>query len=141
VGIPLLSRFFGPRGHTNAENALNHLRELADFLRVLGCYPKGRSPETENVPSVPGFYFAVETVSPTLAGAGRKFADGRRLVHFVMTIEPTESSMLRITLPVLGSFTSRTMRRMSSRSPTLTPAFEPTLIMTVPSGSASATKR
>jgi prephenate dehydratase len=25
----------------NARNALNHLRELADFLRVLGCYPKG----------------------------------------------------------------------------------------------------
>jgi prephenate dehydratase len=25
----------------NAQNALNHLRELADFLRVLGCYPKG----------------------------------------------------------------------------------------------------
>jgi prephenate dehydratase len=24
-----------------AQNALNHLRELADFLRVLGCYPKG----------------------------------------------------------------------------------------------------
>jgi prephenate dehydratase len=22
-------------------NALGHLRELADFLRVLGCYPKG----------------------------------------------------------------------------------------------------
>jgi prephenate dehydratase len=25
----------------NAQNALNHLREIADFLRVLGCYPKG----------------------------------------------------------------------------------------------------
>jgi len=25
----------------NVVNALNHLRELADFLRVLGCYPKG----------------------------------------------------------------------------------------------------
>jgi prephenate dehydratase len=24
-----------------AVNALNHLREIADFLRVLGCYPKG----------------------------------------------------------------------------------------------------
>jgi prephenate dehydratase len=23
------------------QNALNHLRELADFLRILGCYPKG----------------------------------------------------------------------------------------------------
>jgi hypothetical protein len=22
-------------------NALNHLRETADFMRVLGCYPKG----------------------------------------------------------------------------------------------------
>ena len=25
----------------NAQNALNHLRETADFVRVLGCYPKG----------------------------------------------------------------------------------------------------
>jgi prephenate dehydratase len=25
----------------NAQNALNHLRETADFMRVLGCYPKG----------------------------------------------------------------------------------------------------
>jgi prephenate dehydratase len=25
----------------NVVNALNHLRELADFLRILGCYPKG----------------------------------------------------------------------------------------------------
>jgi prephenate dehydratase len=25
----------------NARNALHHLRELADFLRVLGCYPQG----------------------------------------------------------------------------------------------------
>jgi prephenate dehydratase len=25
----------------NARNALNHLGELADYLRVLGCYPKG----------------------------------------------------------------------------------------------------
>ncbi len=25
----------------NAQNALKHLAELADFLRVLGCYPKG----------------------------------------------------------------------------------------------------
>ncbi len=24
-----------------AQNALNHLKELADFMRVLGCYPKG----------------------------------------------------------------------------------------------------
>jgi prephenate dehydratase len=31
-------------GHTDDErtrNALGHLRELADFLRVLGCYPRG----------------------------------------------------------------------------------------------------
>lgn len=26
---------------TRVQNALGHLRELADFLRVLGCYPKG----------------------------------------------------------------------------------------------------
>jgi prephenate dehydratase len=25
----------------NVQNALNHLRELADYLRILGCYPKG----------------------------------------------------------------------------------------------------
>jgi hypothetical protein len=25
----------------NVQNALNHLREIADVLRVLGCYPKG----------------------------------------------------------------------------------------------------
>jgi prephenate dehydratase len=25
----------------NAQNALNHLREITDFQRVLGCYPKG----------------------------------------------------------------------------------------------------
>jgi prephenate dehydratase len=35
--VDFLGRFDTP----NAQNALNHLRELADFLRVLGCYPKG----------------------------------------------------------------------------------------------------
>ena len=25
----------------NAQNALHHLGELADFVRILGCYPKG----------------------------------------------------------------------------------------------------
>jgi prephenate dehydratase len=25
----------------NAQNALRHLGELADFVRILGCYPKG----------------------------------------------------------------------------------------------------
>jgi prephenate dehydratase len=33
--------FLGREDSPNAQNALNHLRELADFLRVLGCYPKG----------------------------------------------------------------------------------------------------
>ncbi|MGA2268221.1 MAG: prephenate dehydratase [Bryobacteraceae bacterium] len=33
--------FLGRVDSPNARNALNHLRELADFLRVLGCYPKG----------------------------------------------------------------------------------------------------
>jgi prephenate dehydratase len=33
--------FLGRADTPNARNALNHLRELADFLRVLGCYPKG----------------------------------------------------------------------------------------------------
>jgi len=41
VGISFLSRFPGRADSPNAQNALNHLRELADFLRVLGCYPKG----------------------------------------------------------------------------------------------------
>jgi len=33
--------FLGRADAPNARNALNHLREIADFLRVLGCYPKG----------------------------------------------------------------------------------------------------
>jgi prephenate dehydratase len=33
--------FLGRADSTAAVNALNHLREIADFLRVLGCYPKG----------------------------------------------------------------------------------------------------
>jgi len=33
--------FLGRTTDTAAVNALNHLREIADFLRVLGCYPKG----------------------------------------------------------------------------------------------------
>jgi prephenate dehydratase len=33
--------FLGRMDSPNARNALNHLREVADFLRVLGCYPKG----------------------------------------------------------------------------------------------------
>ena len=33
--------FLGRADSPNARNALNHLSELADFLRVLGCYPKG----------------------------------------------------------------------------------------------------
>jgi prephenate dehydratase len=33
--------FLGRVDSPNAQNALNHLRELADFQRVLGCYPKG----------------------------------------------------------------------------------------------------
>jgi prephenate dehydratase len=33
--------FLGRADTPNAVNALNHLREIADFLRVLGCYPKG----------------------------------------------------------------------------------------------------
>ena len=33
--------FLGRVDSPVAVNALNHLRELADFLRVLGCYPKG----------------------------------------------------------------------------------------------------
>jgi len=33
--------FLGRMDSPNAQNAVNHLRELADTLRVLGCYPKG----------------------------------------------------------------------------------------------------
>jgi prephenate dehydratase len=33
--------FLGRVDSPNAKNALSHLGELADFLRVLGCYPKG----------------------------------------------------------------------------------------------------
>ena len=33
--------FLGRADTPNAQNALNHLRELTDFQRVLGCYPKG----------------------------------------------------------------------------------------------------
>lgn len=33
--------FLGRDSSTNAQNALHHLREIADMLRVLGCYPKG----------------------------------------------------------------------------------------------------
>ena len=33
--------FLGRADSPVAVNALNHLREIADFLRVLGCYPKG----------------------------------------------------------------------------------------------------
>src|SRR3954469_1737860 len=33
--------FLGRVDSPNVQNALNHLRELADYLRVLGCYPKG----------------------------------------------------------------------------------------------------
>jgi prephenate dehydratase len=33
--------FLGRADSPNARNALRHLEELADFLRVLGCYPKG----------------------------------------------------------------------------------------------------
>lgn len=35
--LDLLARVDAP----NTQNALSHLRELADYLRVLGCYPKG----------------------------------------------------------------------------------------------------
>ncbi len=33
--------FLGRADSVPAVNALNHLRELADFLRILGCYPQG----------------------------------------------------------------------------------------------------
>ena len=33
--------FLGRADSPAARNALNHLRELADFLRILGCYPQG----------------------------------------------------------------------------------------------------
>jgi prephenate dehydratase len=33
--------FLGRVDAPNARNALNHLAESADLLRILGCYPKG----------------------------------------------------------------------------------------------------
>jgi len=33
--------FLGREDSPNAQNALHHLREIADYLRVLGCYPRG----------------------------------------------------------------------------------------------------
>jgi prephenate dehydratase len=33
--------FLGQVEDPNVRNALNHLRELADYMRILGCYPKG----------------------------------------------------------------------------------------------------
>ena len=33
--------FVGRVDSPEAQNALDHLREMADYLRVLGCYPKG----------------------------------------------------------------------------------------------------
>jgi prephenate dehydratase len=33
--------FLGHVDEANVRNAMSHLRELADYLRVLGCYPKG----------------------------------------------------------------------------------------------------
>jgi prephenate dehydratase len=33
--------FLGHVEDPNVLNALNHLRELADYMRILGCYPKG----------------------------------------------------------------------------------------------------
>jgi prephenate dehydratase len=33
--------FLGHVDHPNSRNAIRHLEEIADFLRVLGCYPKG----------------------------------------------------------------------------------------------------
>jgi prephenate dehydratase len=33
--------FLGHVDHPHSRNALHHLEEVADFLRVLGCYPKG----------------------------------------------------------------------------------------------------
>ncbi|HTS26237.1 MAG TPA: prephenate dehydratase [Bryobacteraceae bacterium] len=33
--------FLGQVDSPNVQNALNHLREIADMMRVLGCYPKG----------------------------------------------------------------------------------------------------
>jgi prephenate dehydratase len=35
--------FAGHTGEPAVKNALGHLRELADMLKVLGCYPKGGS--------------------------------------------------------------------------------------------------
>src|SRR5674476_915493 len=76
-----------------------------------------------------------------LGGSGPgELAHRGRLVHFGDLEGATASTTLRMTRPLVGSFTSRTLRLTESVSPTLTPSLEPTLTMMVPSGEASATR-
>src|SRR5208282_1681290 len=72
------------------------------------------------------------TTSPTFAGpAPANVAVAESSSTSVTVASPTLSSTDLITLPVAGSFTTRTWRVTVSLSPTFTPAFLPTLIMSV----------
>src|SRR5579871_4905135 len=77
-----------------------------------------------------GYWFLM--ASPTLAGAAPvKVAVAESSSTSVTVAEPTLSVMDLMTLPVAGSFKTRTGRLTSRMSPTFTPAFLPTLRMSV----------
>ena len=70
--------------------------------------------------------------SPTLAApAPAKVAVAESSSTSVTVAEPILSAMDLMTLPVAGSFTTRTGRLTSTMSPTFRPAFLPTLTMSV----------
>src|SRR5271170_1594031 len=72
------------------------------------------------------------TTSPTFAGpAPANVAVAESSSTSVTVASPTLSSTDFITLPVVGSFTTRTCRETVSLSPTFTPAFLPTLMINV----------
>src|SRR6516162_1377890 len=72
------------------------------------------------------------TTSPTFAEPEPlKVPVAESLSASVTVISPTLSSTDLMTLPVAGSFTTRTCREIVSLSPTFTPAFFPTLTISV----------
>src|ERR1035437_6237530 len=80
-------------------------------------------------------------MSPTLAGPAPVNLPTAEDSSTSVTLRvPTASTTLRMTLPVAGSVTLRTLRLTAKVSPTFTPSLEPTLTMMVPSGEASATR-
>src|ERR1022692_5245002 len=85
-------------------------------------------------------YFGLETVSPTWGFPGPvNFPTADCASTSVTVMVPIEFSTCRITLPVAGSVMSFTLRLTRSWAPTLTPAADPTLTISVPSSDASAT--